>query len=125
MNKMLNMYKDMQVSSDVNKGNKKDLLLMMYDAVINNLGDAINAINAKNINVKLQKIDKTLKIIELGLIMSLSKEQAKEVAESLELFYEDASCNIVLANAKNDVKLLADIKNSFADLKKCWEKVPG
>lgn len=123
MNKAFQMYKEIQVSADINKSSKKELLIMMYDAVIQNLNEAVNAIKEQNVTIKLKKIEKTLSIIELGLIMSLSKEGAKEVAESLELFYEDASSSIVLANIKNDTKLLTDIKNSFTDLKQCWEKV--
>lgn len=123
MNKAFQMYKEIQVSADISKSSKKELLIMMYDAVIQNLNEAVNAIKEQNVSIKLKKIEKTLSIIELGLIMSLSKEGAKEVAENLELFYEDASSSIVLANIKNDTKLLTDIKNSFTDLKQCWEKV--
>jgi flagellar biosynthetic protein FliS len=120
---MLNMYKEMQVTADINKSSKKDLLLMMYDAVIQNLTEAVNAIASNNTTVKIKKIEKVLSIIELGLIMSLSKDGAKEVAESLELFYEDAATRLVLGNLKNDTKLITEIKNSFVDLRKCWEKV--
>jgi flagellar biosynthetic protein FliS len=123
MNKNLGMYKEMQVSGEINQGSKKKVLMMMYDAVIVNLNEAISAMKNQNLPVKLQKIDKTLSIIEKGLIMSLSKDGAKEVAESLELFYEYASSTIVLANAKNDVDLLTEIKAYFLDLKKCWEQV--
>lgn len=123
MNKAFNMYKDMQVRADINENSKKQLVLKLYDAVIKNLNEAVNAIDNKDITVKLQKIDKTLSIIELGLIMSLSKEGAKEVAENLELFYEDASSRIVIANIKNDTTILNNVKESFSDLKKCWEQV--
>lgn len=125
MNKAFNMYKDMQVRADINENSKKQLVLKLYDAVIKNLNEAVNAINNKDITVKLQKIDKTLSIIELGLIMSLSKEGAKEVAENLELFYEDASSRIVIANIKNDTTILNNVKESFSELKKCWEQVIG
>lgn len=123
MNKSVGMYKEMQVAADVNQGSKKKVLIMMYDAVIVNLNEAIAAMNTDNLPVKIQKIDKTLSIIEKGLIMSLSKDGAKEVAESLEMFYEYAASTIVLANAKNDVNLLTEIKAYFLDLKKCWEQV--
>lgn len=123
MNNSYKMYKDLQVAADINKSSKKQLLLMMYDAVINNISDAINAIKMHNLPTKIQKIDKTLSIIELGLMMSLSKEGAKDVAENLELFYEDAVNQIVMANLKNDATILENIKSSFFDLRKCWEKV--
>lgn len=115
----------MQVSADISKGNKKQLLMMLYDAVILNLNDAIHAIGANNVTLKLAKIDKALSIIERGLILSLSKDGAKEVAESLEIFYENATMSIVFANTNNDVTILNNVKTSFAELKQCWNNVTG
>lgn len=123
MNKSFQMYKEMQISADISTCTKKQLLIKLYEAVILNLNEAINAINTKNIELKIKKIEKSLNIIEVGLMMSLSKDGAKEVAESLELFYEDASTQIVVANATNNTSILANIKMSFVDLKKCWEQV--
>lgn len=121
MNNGFKMYQTNQVVADINNASKKDLLLMLYDGIVMNLTIAKDAIINKNISLKLNKIDKTLSIIEVGLLASLDYKYSKEVATSLEDFYNDAYQRIVWANLKNDVQLLEEIKNSFVDLKKCWQ----
>jgi flagellar protein FliS len=122
MNKSIKMYQTHQVNADVAKADKKDLLIMLYDGVINNLKVAKDAIESKNIALKLHKVDKTLNIIEMGLLACLDRKKSEEVANSLSNFYEDAYSKIVTANINNDGKALEDVRGLFVDLKKCWEK---
>lgn len=122
MNNALKMYQTNQVSAEIGNASKKDLLIMLYDGIINNLNSAKDAIINKNLQLKLNKIDKTLSIIEMGLIACLDRKHSNEVAQSLEDFYQDAYQKIAFANLKNDEKMLDDVKVLFIDLKKCWQE---
>lgn len=121
MKNLLKMYQENQKEADLLKKNKKDLLLMLYGGVIDNLRNAKHAMLEKDVGMKIEKIDKALSIIEIGLLTTLNKEIEKNIYEDLECFYQDACSQIILANKQNDIKKLQEVEDLFVNLKKCWE----
>lgn len=117
-----NIYIDMQNQANVLSSNKVDLVVLIYDKIIKELNQTVEAIEEKNILKKSESISKILQIIEVGLLSYLDLSQG-EVAKNLEEFYLSAIFVITDANIKNDVESFNKIRDSFVNLREAWKEI--
>lgn len=117
-----NPYQEMQNQAHIQEANKVELLLMVYDKIISNLNMAAKHTQNKEVIEKNEKINKTLTIIELGLLECLDLTQG-EVAENLKTFYITSMFALTQANAKNNYQEMIKISQAFADLRSAWEQI--
>ncbi len=117
-----NIYVNMQAEAEVMSVGKAGLVVLIYNKIISHLNGAINAIEANNLPEKQVRIQKTMDLIELGLVAYLDLSTG-EVATNLQNFYGSAMINITRANIANNTEDLQKIADSFNDLKEAWKEL--
>ncbi len=110
------------IKTDVATASPVKQIVMLYDRAILALKGAIEDIKNNNIKSKVNNIQKATDII-LALNTSLDMEKGKEIAQNLRDLYEFSYQQILLAHAKNDIKLLEDIIEILETLKSAWEEI--
>lgn len=120
--KQRNAYQQIQNEANVKQADKMKLLLMVYDKIITYLEQANNNIKDKEINLKNEKIDKTLTLIEVGLLGCLDLTQG-EVAKNLENFYVTSMVALTNASAKNSSEEITKISQAFQSMRGAWAQI--
>ena len=115
-------YKMEQLRGMVDNKNPKELLMLTFSEVINNLKKIDYAIEQKNIESKSFLVNKTNDIIQLGLISALDKKINEELVESLFTFYVESVKRLTYINMTNNRELLSKLLIDFSELKDCFEK---
>lgn len=118
--KLTNLYSSIQTQADIQSLTKIELVISIYEQIISHIKKAIFFIENKNNKQKLFHIDKSLQIIELGLISYLDINQG-DVAKKLQEFYIISMLDIVKSNIQNNTKGLQLIADNFNEIKKSWE----
>lgn len=99
------------------------LVHMMFEAVIENINKARGAIQQGDVQLKIKHIDHAIRIIQEGLITSLDHDNGGELAGNLASLYDYAVIRLVQANAKNDVRMLAEVVDLIAPLLEAWKQM--
>lgn len=116
-------YAQVGLETGVNSASPHKLIVMLYDGAIEAIRQAKLHTETQNTNDKVKSIDKALRIISDGLIISLDVKSGGQLAEQLMALYQFISKELVLANAKNDVKKLDDCMALLADLRSAWNEI--
>ncbi|MDD4802939.1 MAG: flagellar export chaperone FliS [Syntrophomonas sp.] len=109
-------YSQYQKTSIVT-GAPEKMLLMLYDGAIKNIIIAKKAIKDKDINLAHEKIIKTEDILA-ELMSTLNMDY--EVSLGLFALYEYLIYQLVEANYKKDIDLLAEVEGFLSELRKTW-----
>ncbi|RMD47188.1 MAG: flagellar export chaperone FliS [Aquificota bacterium] len=110
------------IKTDVATASPVKQIVMLYERAILALKGAIEDIKNNNIKSKVNNIQKATDIL-LALNSSLDMEKGKEIARNLRDLYDFSYQQILLAHAKNDIKLLEDIIEILETLKSAWEEI--
>ncbi len=110
------------LKTDVSTATPVKQIVMLYERAIIALKQAIEDIKKNDIKSKVNNIQKATDII-LALDSSLDMEKGGEIAQNLRELYQFSYQQILLAHAKNDIKLLKDIIEILETLKSGWEEI--
>ncbi len=110
------------IKTDVATAPPVKQIVMLYDRAIISLKQAIEDIKNNNIKSKVNNIQKATDII-LALDAALDMEKGGEIAKNLRDLYQFSYQQILIAHAKNDIKLLEDIVEILETLKSGWEEI--
>lgn len=119
----LNAYKNVGLESGVASADPHKLILMLYQGAILAIASAKNQIGRKQIAEKGTSITKAIKIIDEGLKASLDVKAGGEIASNLSELYDYMNQRLLIANLKNDVKILDEVSALLAELKEAWESI--
>ncbi|HKN18608.1 MAG TPA: flagellar export chaperone FliS [Dissulfurispiraceae bacterium] len=100
-------------------GSPVEMIIMLYDGVIEYLNKAATGTAMRNLQVKLKYIDRTLAIIK-ELNRSLNMDAGGEVAVNLRNLYTHMMVELVLANARNDSDKMLHICGLLKNLREGW-----
>jgi flagellar protein FliS len=92
---------------------------MLYDGAITFLQRAIAAMEAGNIQMKCNNLNRALAII-VQLEGSLNFEQGGEVAQTLKSFYVYARAQAMKAHAENSPETLRALIENFTTVRDAW-----
>lgn len=120
MQASINFYKQQQVQSEVS--NSDNLVVVLYERVIQNLRDINVAIEYKDVQSKLRLVNNTLDIIQMGLIGCLTKEYDEKLYNALYDFYDVSVQEIIVANLKNDETIFNRVRGNFENMKDSWNR---
>jgi len=114
-----NIYTHVTVSTFITP---LDLIILLYDGVVENLHKAIFYMNQNDVSLKIYHISKAMAIIK-ELLESMDMEAGGEIALNLRNLYIFMLRELTLANARNDTTRVEYIKRLLKDLRVAWREV--
>ena len=98
------------------------LVVMLYEGAIRFLNQSVTAIQAKDLNLKRQSIDRAVAVIQ-HLQSTLDMTQGKEVAAELDRLYTYITSRILDGSGKLEVAPLEEAIKLLTTLLTGWEEV--
>jgi flagellar protein FliS len=98
------------------------LVVLLYGGAITALMRAISAIEANNIEKRVNELNKVLAILA-ELQGTLDFEKGGAVAEQLEKFYVVMRSQVLEASIKNSRSILEDLIKTMTGIKETWQQV--
>lgn len=120
----LGSYGSVQVTTGVATASNVELIMMLFDGLIETLSVVRGHIEHKAIIPKSQAINKASKIV-LGLQSALDLEKGGDLARNLFDLYTYVVRKLVEVNANNDVALLEDLRSMILEIRQAWQDVPA
>jgi flagellar secretion chaperone FliS len=98
------------------------LVVLLYEQIIEDLRQAVNAIAQNNIELRSNKINHAISVIGY-LQSSLNKEAGGQVALNLEHFYDQLRGNLVIAQFRMSPAILSQQITDLLTLREAWSAV--
>ena len=117
----VNSYAHLGVETGVASASPQQLIIMLYDGAIQSLRAAKIGIMNRQPADKGREISKAISIIDEGLRAALDVEAGGEIAQNLMGLYDYMSNRLLLANLKNDIRMLDEVAKLLLELKSAWE----
>ena len=99
------------------------LIRMLFDATLLAIGQARNAIQARDVEAKGHAISKAIKIIEEGLVVSLDSKANGELASNLHMLYQYMATRLLVASLKDDLAALDEVAKLMGELRDAWNSI--
>lgn len=123
MNKKLQIYHDNDIETKVMGASPVDLIIMLYDGVQTSINKAKFAIDTSNNNLRINEVNKAVRIINEGLMSNLDFNKGGEISENLSLLYQYI-INTLLNGSIEKSKAKLDEASSLVDsLKSAWTQI--
>lgn len=119
----LNAYSQVGVETGVAAASPHKLISMLFEGAILSIIAARVHMQRKEIGPKAEAISKAIAIIDEGLKISLDENAGGELAQNLKALYEYMCHRLLVANLKNEVEPLDEVKLLLADLKGAWDAI--
>lgn len=122
--KVLNQYQQTSVETNMENATPYKLISMLYDGAVDNLFLVKGAIQRKDFELKSQKMNKVILIIDT-LSANLDMKEGGEVADNLESLYEYINRKLLEASAANDLHILDEVIDLIKELRDGWTLIPN
>ena len=106
-------------SAQVNSASPEQILVLLYDAALRDLKEAMSAIKAGDRSRKAKALDHAVKIVT-ELANSLRPEKAPEIAENLSNLYDFMIDRMIRSNAQHEDLDLQAVYNLLGELRAAW-----
>lgn len=116
-------YQRVGVQTRVAEHDQYQLVVMMYEAILENLTRARGAIEQGNVLAKVEHITKSMRILQEGLRTSLDLEKGGELAANLANLYEYCAMRMTQANASNDLVALEEVSSLLRSVADAWKQM--
>ena len=113
-------YKIYESNFNSKNYNKFELITLLYEKLLKNMGQIEKSITINDIERKLKFINNSIDIIN-ELTNSLDFKQG-DVAYYLYGIYNDLNRRFVIVNANNDLNELKIVKNTIKIMYKTWQE---
>ena len=118
-----NAYSTMNMETGVLAADPHKLILMLFDGAMAAIHNSIQQIQSGKIVEKGKSIAHAMAIVEHGLRASLNKEVGGELAQNLDGLYSYMVRQLLIANVRNDISKLVEVRSLLGDLKSAWEQI--
>jgi flagellar protein FliS len=116
-------YKKISVESAVTAADRHQLVVMLYDGVLEAIKQAAGHMAAGRIDDKGRLLGKAVRIVEEGLKASLDRGAGGALAERLAALYDYISLRLLQAHLRNDDRALAEVSRLLTDLRSAWANI--
>lgn len=106
------------ISADPHK-----LILMLYEGALLAISSARNQILRKEISAKGASISRAISIIDEGLKASLNVKAGGQLAQNLSDLYDYMNQRLLIANLKNDIKVLDEVSSLLTEIQDAWKAI--
>lgn len=118
-------YKRVSADTGVSTADPHQLVVMLFEGLMQSLHVARGAMERGDIEVKGLAIGKAVRILEEGLRSCLNLTQGGEVATNLNNLYAYAAQRLTLANLRNDEKLVIEVIGLIEPVAQSWKAICG
>lgn len=113
-------YAQVGIETSVVDANPHRLIAMLFEGARAALNVASAAIQRGDVLAKLRAIDKAISIIGQGLQASLDHQRGGDIAVQLNTLYDHMLRRLLVANATNDLAILAEVDGLLVPLQDAW-----
>ena len=120
----INHYQKVGVEARVSSSDPHNLVVMLFDGLLEKLARAGGAISRGNISEKGEALSAAIKIID-GLRASLDYEKGGEIASNLGAMYDYMERRLLEANTNSDATIVAEVVSLVKQVKVGWDAIPA
>jgi flagellar protein FliS len=106
-------------SAQVNSASPEQILVLLYDAALRDLKEAMAALQANDRARKAKALDHAVKVLT-ELANSLRPDKSPEIAENLSSLYDFMIDRMIRSNAQNQDLDLQVVYNLLGELRSAW-----
>ncbi|MES2841614.1 MAG: flagellar export chaperone FliS [Pseudomonadota bacterium] len=118
-------YKRVSADTGVSTANPHQLVVMLFDGLMQSLNAAHGAMERGEIEAKGSAIGKAVRILEEGLRGGLNLAQGGALAKDLNGLYGYAVQRLTLANLRNDRALVTEVIGLIEPVADSWKQIRG
>lgn len=118
-------YQRVSVETAVSQADPHQLVTLLFDGLLQNVGAARVALQRGDIAAKGEKINKAVRIIDEALKPALNLAQGGDLAANLNGLYGYCSLRLTEANLRNEDAALADVIRVIEPLADGWKQIGG
>ena len=119
----MSAYRDVDINTRNASQDQYELVLMMFDGVLESVTRAKGAIVNTEIETKVSEISRAIRILQEGLRTSLDLDNGGELAKNLASLYDYCVARLTQANALNSVELLDEVINLIKSVADAWRQM--
>lgn len=117
------MQRLQELESRVNGATPYALVAMLFDAAIRNVMIARTCMEQGDTWGREEAIDKTIAVIDEGLVVGLNLEAGGDLAQNLKALYDYMSVKLLQANLQNNMQALDEVAALLGHLKVGWDGI--
>ncbi len=119
----INQYQKVSLESGADAANPVELIVMLYDGAILACHSAIPYVKTDDYANRSQCIYKAIRIIQLGLRMSLDREVGGEIATNLDALYNYMTKQLIKANIEVTEVPINEVIRLLKELRGAWQAI--
>jgi flagellar protein FliS len=116
-------YKRVSLETDVSQASPYQLVHMLFQALLLNIGSAKLAMQSGNAGAKGAYIIKAVRIIDEGLKPALNRQEGGDLAQNLHGIYGYCVLRLTQANLSNSEAALNDVLRAIEPLADGWKGI--
>ncbi len=116
-------YKRVSADTGVSTANPHQLVVMLFDGLMQSLNAAHGAMERGEIEAKGMAIGKAVRILEEGLRAGLNLAQGGDLAKDLNGLYGYAVQRLTVANLRNDRALVTEVIGLIEPVADSWKQI--
>ena len=120
-----NAYQRVSIDAGIAQADPHQLIQMLFDGLLNNVGAARGALARGDIKAKCHHISIAVRILEEGLKGGLNLADGGELAANLQNVYDYCALRLTLANARSDDDILQEVSRVIAPIADGWKQIAG
>jgi flagellar protein FliS len=123
MRQNIKAYKQVDINSSILESNPHQIILMMFDGMLQGVAEAKGAIERKDYELKSQSLTKSINILD-ALIQSLDFDIEPEISKNFEVMY--SYCIHCLTEASSSLKTdkLDEVIEMIKPVRMAWSEMP-
>ncbi|HEY9109306.1 MAG TPA: flagellar export chaperone FliS [Roseateles sp.] len=121
-NQNATMYAKVGLETDVQAASPHRLVAMLFDGVFDAMSQAIQAIQAGNVEVKGRALTRAVRILDEGLRAGLDLS-AGQLATDLRELYGYVCMRLTQANLRSDVAAVEECQRLLSPVREAWTAI--
>ncbi|CAH6900176.1 Flagellar secretion chaperone FliS [Vibrio chagasii] len=113
-------YANVQVTANASVSSSFELICMLHERLIQELGSVKFSIETKDLELKSKATQKSIDIL-VGLDASLDLSSGEELIQNIHALYEHAIATVFEASKEMNPELIVKLIGVVTDLKEGWE----
>jgi len=116
-------YQSTGIETSVNGASPHQLIVLLFDGLLQALNAARLAMQRKDIEAKGKQIVRAVRLLEEGLKAGLDMEHGGELARNLRNLYDYCSVRLTQANLRNDVEAIDEVQRLIHSVAEAWKHI--